>query len=160
MAQLKHFVMKGTEKLGCHLNKSIYGLKQMLEQWYLKFDKTIINFGFKENVEGICIYAKFKNGIFNFLVPYVDDILLASINKNLLSETNFFCPRISKTLWSHLSYKLRFSEIEKTVLVLISSILSQKTYIQNVLKKFTTHACNIRPTLVANHDKLRSNLKP
>jgi hypothetical protein len=82
--------MKGTEKLGCHLNKSIYGLKQMLEQWYLKFDKTINNFGFKENVEGICIYAKFKNGIFNFLVLYVDDILLASINKNLLSETKFF----------------------------------------------------------------------
>jgi hypothetical protein len=31
-----------------HLKKSIYGLKQILRQWYLKFDKTIRKFGFKK----------------------------------------------------------------------------------------------------------------
>jgi hypothetical protein len=48
--------------LGCHLTKSIYGLKQTSRQWYLKFDETIRKFGFKENDEDNCIYAKFKNG--------------------------------------------------------------------------------------------------
>ena len=42
----------------------------------MKFDQTIRNFGFKENVEDNCVYAKFKNGKFIFLVLYVDDIIL------------------------------------------------------------------------------------
>ena len=67
--------------------KSIYELKQALRQWYLKFDKTIRNFGFKENIGHNCAYTKFKNGKFIFLVLYVDDILLASSDVSLLLET-------------------------------------------------------------------------
>ena len=55
MAQPKDFVMEGKERMGCRLNKSIYGLKQVLRQWYLKFDQTIRDFGFKENVEDNCV---------------------------------------------------------------------------------------------------------
>ena len=46
--------------------------------------------GFKENVEDNCVYAKFKNGKFIFLVLYVDDILLASSDVSLLQETKKF----------------------------------------------------------------------
>ena len=90
MAQPKGFVMEGKENLGCRLKKSIYGLKQASRQWYLKFDETVRSFGFEENVEDNCIYAKFKNGKYIFLVLYVDDILLASSDVNLLLETNKF----------------------------------------------------------------------
>jgi hypothetical protein len=72
------------------MKKSIYGLKQASRQWYLKFDEIIINFGFKENEEDNCIYAKFKNGKFIFLILYVDDILLASSDVNLLLEMKVF----------------------------------------------------------------------
>jgi hypothetical protein len=57
MAQPKGFPMKGKEHMGCHLKKSIYGLKQASRQWYLNFDETIRSFGFKENEEDNCIYA-------------------------------------------------------------------------------------------------------
>ena len=70
--------------------KSIYGLKQASRQWYLKFDGTIRRFGFKVNMEGNCIYAKFKNRKYIFLILYVDDILLASSDVNLLLETKKF----------------------------------------------------------------------
>ena len=46
--------------------------------------------GFKEKVEDNCVYAKFKNGKFIFLVLYVDDILLASSDASLLLETKKF----------------------------------------------------------------------
>ena len=54
--------MEDKEDMGCRLKKSIYGLKQASRQWYLKFNETIKGFGFKENVEDNCIYAKLKMG--------------------------------------------------------------------------------------------------
>jgi hypothetical protein len=83
-------VVKGKERMGCRMKKSIYGLKQASRQWYLKFDATIRKFEFKENVEDNCVYTKFKNGKFIFLILYVDDILLASSDVNLLPETKKF----------------------------------------------------------------------
>ena len=56
----------------------------------MKFGETIRKFGFKENEEDNCIYAKFKNGKFIFLILYVDDILLASSDVDLLLETKKF----------------------------------------------------------------------
>jgi len=56
----------------------------------LKFNKTIRNFGFKENVEDNCVYVKFKNGKYILLIWYVNDILLASSDVRLLLETKKF----------------------------------------------------------------------
>ena len=72
------------------MKKFIYGLKQASRQWYLKFDSTIKKFVFQENVDNNCVYAKFKNGKYIFLILYVDDILLASSDVNLLLETKKF----------------------------------------------------------------------
>jgi hypothetical protein len=87
---LENVYVKGKEHMGCHLRKSIYGLKQASRPWYLKFNETIRSFGFKENEEDNCIYAKFRNGKFIFLILYVDDILLASSDVSLLLETKRF----------------------------------------------------------------------
>jgi hypothetical protein len=56
MAQPKRSVMSGKEHMGCHLRRSIYGLKQASRQWYIKFDQTIRKFGFEENKEDNCIF--------------------------------------------------------------------------------------------------------
>uniref|UniRef100_A0A8I6YDX8 Reverse transcriptase Ty1/copia-type domain-containing protein n=1 Tax=Hordeum vulgare subsp. vulgare TaxID=112509 RepID=A0A8I6YDX8_HORVV len=68
MKQPKGFIMEGKENMGCHLKKSIYGLRQASRQWYIKFNDTIKRFGFQENVEDNCIYAKFKHGKYIFLI--------------------------------------------------------------------------------------------
>jgi hypothetical protein len=62
MAQPKGVVVSGKEHMGCHLRRSIYGLKQASCQWYIKFDQTIKMFGFEKNKEDNCIYVNFKKG--------------------------------------------------------------------------------------------------
>jgi hypothetical protein len=90
MTQLKGFAIKGKEHMGCRLNKSIYELKQSLIQWYLKFDEVIKIFGFVKNQVDNYVYIKIKGSMFIILVLYVDDILLASSDKNLLHEIKEF----------------------------------------------------------------------
>jgi len=59
-------------------------------QWYLKFNDTITSFRFKENIVDRCIYLKVSETKFIFLILYVDDIVLATNDLGLLSETNKF----------------------------------------------------------------------
>ena len=56
----------------------------------LKFNDTIISFGFKENIVDWCIYLEVSGNKFIFLILYVDDILLISNDIGLLHETKKF----------------------------------------------------------------------
>jgi Reverse transcriptase (RNA-dependent DNA polymerase) len=76
--------------MGCQLKRSIYGLKQASRQWYLKFDQVITEFGFNENTIDQCIYLKVSGSKFIILVLYVDDILLASSDLDMLFEIKYF----------------------------------------------------------------------
>jgi hypothetical protein len=90
MTQHEGFVVEGKEYLACRLKKSIYGLKQASRQWYLKFNKIIVTFGFTENVVDNCIYVKFKGSRSTILVLYMDDILLAYNDKDMVHVTKSF----------------------------------------------------------------------
>jgi hypothetical protein len=138
--------------MGYHLKKFIYGLKQASRQWYLKFDSTIRKFGFKENVEDNCVYAKFNNGKYIFLILYVDDILLASNYVNLLLEMKKF-----------LSLNFDMKDLGEASFVLGIEIhrdrrkgvleLSQKAYLEKVLKKYSMHLCKPSPALIVKGDR-------
>ena len=85
----------------------------------------------KKNEEDKCIYAKFKNGKFIFLILYVDDILLASSDVDLLLETKKF-----------LSSKFDMKDLGEASFVLGIEIhrdrrngvlaLSQKAYLEKI----------------------------
>ena len=77
----------GREHMVCKLHKSIYGLKQVYRQRYLKFDEVVTTNGFKENIINQCIYLKVSGRKYIFLVLYVDDILLVANDTDLLVET-------------------------------------------------------------------------
>ena len=86
MYQPEGFSCKGKEHMVCKLKKSLYGLKQASRQWYLKFNETIVTFGFKKNTVDRCIYLKISKNKFIMLVMYVDDVLLATNDLGLLHD--------------------------------------------------------------------------
>jgi hypothetical protein len=152
MTQPKGFTVEGKENLGCHLTKSIYRLKQTSRQWYLKFDETIRKFRFKKNDENNCIYAKFKNEKFIFLILYVDDILLVNSDVHLLLETkSFLSSHFDMKDLGEASYVLRI-EIHQDRRNGVLEV-SQKSYIEYVLKKFNMHKCNPTPAPIVKDVK-------
>jgi Reverse transcriptase (RNA-dependent DNA polymerase) len=134
------------------LKKSIYELKQASRQWYFKFHQVIISFGFKPNLVDECIYHKFNGSKFVFLVLYVDDILLASNDKNMMYETKIF-------LFKHFDMK----DLSEASYVLDLKIhrdrnkgilgLSQQAYIDKVLKRYGMKNYKPGNTPVAKGDK-------
>jgi hypothetical protein len=85
----------------------------------------------------------------------VDDILLASSDVSLLLETKRF-----------LSYNFDMKDLGETSFILGIEIhrdkkkrvlrLSQKAYLEKILKKFSMHACNPTPTPIVKGDKYGS----
>ena len=81
MEQPEGFLVKGKEDYVCKLKKSIYGLKQALRQWYLKFDSVMGERGYKRSSSDHCVYfQRFSGDDFIILLLYVDDILIVGKN--------------------------------------------------------------------------------
>ena len=147
------FKVDGKEHIVCKLKKSMYGLKQASRQWYLKFDKVVTAHGFKENIVDQCIYIRVIESSYIFLVWYVDDILIASNDTDLLFETK-------DMLSSHFDTK----ELGDASHILGIHILrdrsncilrlSQINYIDRVLKRFNMHCCASGKALIVKGDKL------
>lgn len=152
MVQPENFVSEDTKQLVCKLRKSIYGLKQASRQWYFKFHQVIVSFGFGTNTVEDCVYHKFSGSKFIFLVLYVDDILLATNCKDLLHETKIF-----------LSKHFEMKDLGEASFVLGIQIhrdrsrgilgLSQKNYIEKVLKRYGMQGCKPEETPVAKGHK-------
>jgi len=142
----------GKEKLVCKLKKSIYGLKQASRQWYLKFNDTILSYGFVENIVDRCIYMKVSGSKFIILVLYVDDILLATNDIVLLHDVKKF-----------LSNKFEMKDMGEASCVIGIEIfrersqgvlgLSQKGYIKKVLERFRMESCSSGIVPIQKEDK-------
>ncbi|GAB2275417.1 hypothetical protein Dimus_039131 [Dionaea muscipula] len=122
----------------------------------MKFNKVILSFGFVENSVDQCIYIKFSGSKFIILVLYVDDILLASNDVDLLHDTKKF-----------LSSKFEMNDLGNTFFVLGIQIhrdrsrciigLLQKTYINKALTRYGMENCAPGDTPAVKDDKF--NLK-
>ena len=153
MDQLEGFAKKRNEHLVCKLKKSIYGLKQVSRQWYIKFNNTITSFGFKENIVDQCIYLKVSGSKFIFLILYVDDILFASSDLGLLSETKeYLSKNFHMVDMGEANYVMGieiFRDRSRGVLG-----LSQKGYIDRVLEIFNMQSCSSGIAPILKSDKL------
>ena len=67
------------------LRKSLYGLKQAPRNWAKHLRRSIVRLGFIQSQCDPCVYVYNENGIFAWMLVYVDDILYGSTDPDLAS---------------------------------------------------------------------------
>ncbi|KAL0455319.1 UNVERIFIED_CONTAM: hypothetical protein Slati_0871100 [Sesamum latifolium] len=87
MDQPEGFTVVGEEQKICHLQRSIYGLKQAFRSWNIRFDEVIRGYHFVKIDFDPCVYNKVSGSSIAFLVLYVDDILLIGNDVKILEDT-------------------------------------------------------------------------
>lgn len=116
----------------CKLNKSLYGLKQASRCWNKKFTSFLLTYGFKACESDNCIFVGCFNNYQVILLLYVDDALLFSKSKEVLSV-------VIKDLM--LSFKIKVLSLHSFVGIEIikssnSIIIHQNQYTEQLIKRF------------------------
>ncbi|KAH9665312.1 hypothetical protein KPL70_020298 [Citrus sinensis] len=161
MIQPCGFKVAGNENHVCRLIKSLYGLKQSPRQWYKRFDQFIQGQKFTRSEHDHCVYfRRLSDGAFIYLLLYVDDMLIASKNRDEIE-------RLKKQLASEFEMK-DLGDAQRILGMEIrrdkkngSVWLTQKSYLKKVLERFgmddkTKPVC----TPLAPHFKLSSSSCP
>ena len=133
---------KGGNNMVCHLNKSIYGLKQSGRMWNKVLHNFLTEKGFKRSEVDHCLYLKKCNDdCIVYVLVWVDDIIVSASNMQLMSETKSLLHKRFKMVdMGQLSWFLGIDfKFENDCVS-----LSQAAYLKNVLAKFKMQDC--RPT--------------
>ncbi|PKI68245.1 hypothetical protein CRG98_011381 [Punica granatum] len=155
--QPKGSVVTWEERKVCKLRKFLYGLKQSFKQWYLRFHRAITSNGFTMNDEDHCVHVKLCKGNFLILSLYVDDILMARNDKQMLVEAKEW-----------LSANFEMKDMGEADYVLIIKMLrdrsrrllgmSQENYIKKILERFQMDNCKPCDTPVVKGENLSLNM--
>jgi hypothetical protein len=81
------FVDEARPDLVCHLNRSLYGLKQALRAWYSRFTSYLASIGFVEAKSDTSLFIYRHGDDIVFLLLYIDDIVLTTSTADLLQRT-------------------------------------------------------------------------
>ncbi|KAK8667612.1 hypothetical protein V6N13_007760 [Hibiscus sabdariffa] len=136
MTQPEGFVTPENAGKVCKLQRSIYGLKQASRSWNLCFNDAIKEFGFIRNEDEPCVYKKFSGSIVSFLFLYVDDILIIGNDiPTLQSIKTWLSSYFSMKDLGEAAYILGVKIYRDRSRRLLG--LSQSTYIDKVLKRFS-----------------------
>ena len=111
-------------------------MKQASRSWNLRFDESVKGFGFVKYEDEPCVYKKISGSATVFLVLYVDDILLIGNDIPTLQNVKSWLGKcFSMKDLGEAAYILGIKIYRDRSKRLIG--LSQSTYIDKVLKRFS-----------------------
>ena len=131
------------EKLVCKLNKSLYGLKQSGRNWNSLLHTFFIESGFTQSPVDACIYHKHINNMIVILLIWVDDIIVAASDDNLLCEVkDTLKNRFKMTDLGLLSWFLGIQFVHDNGVIR----MNQTRYLTKLLEKCNMQNCKPRAT--------------
>jgi len=86
MSQIEGYVAKGKEHLVCKLTKSLYGLKQSARAWNTKVNEVMMENGFQRTKADQCLYSKFEDNKWMYVLLYVDDLIAVHEDDDTISQ--------------------------------------------------------------------------
>ncbi|KAK4386090.1 Copia protein [Sesamum angolense] len=132
--QPEGFTVVGEEQKVCHLQRSIYGLKQASQSWNIRFDEVIRGYDFVKNDFDPCVYKKVSGSSVLFPVLYVDNILLIENDIKMFGDTKaWLSTQFSMKDLGEASHILGikiFRDRSKRILG-----MTQNSYVEKVLKR-------------------------
>jgi transposase InsO family protein len=137
------------EGLVCKLNKAIYGLKQAPRAWYFTISKFLQSLGFKPCDSDPSVFV---NGDLQISV-YVDDLLIFGKDRDKVRDlkkalsNRFEMEDLGPCSW-YLGIDIQRDRSKRTI------TLSQRTYIEKVLREFQMIDCTPTSTPMAADCKL------
>ena len=152
MKQPEGYAKKNKENLVCKLQKSIYGLKQASRCWYNTMHNFLKELDYKQCSSDTCLYTKQVGANFVIIALFVDDLLIASNNMQLLQN--------EKRL---LSGKFEMKDLGEAHYILGIQIkrdrskkltmLHQSKYLMQLLEKFGMKDC--RPVMTPQDQNVK-----
>ncbi|KAK8623460.1 hypothetical protein V6N13_118345 [Hibiscus sabdariffa] len=135
MTQPEGFMTPENAGKVCKLRRSIYGLKQASRSWNICFNEAIQEFGFIRNEDEPCVYKKFSGSIVSFLIIGNDIPTLGNDIPTLQSIKTWLSSCFSMKDLGEAAYILGVKIYRDRSRRLLG--LSQSTYIDKVLKRFS-----------------------
>nr|GEW03843.1 ribonuclease H-like domain-containing protein [Tanacetum cinerariifolium] len=121
----------------CHLQRSLYGLKQASRAWFQRFASYATRVGFKQSKTDSSLFVFHRGSDIAYLLLHVDDIILTT-------SSSAFLQRIIASLHSEfammdlgsLNYFLGKHRLESGL------FLSQSKFAEEILERAHIHNCN------------------
>ena len=145
MAQPDAFVQEEHPNKVCKLNRSIYGLKQSARCWNLEIDSYLKSFGYVQSNADSSIYTKSQRRnkenktSMMIIALYVDDIMLATNDPDMLKAKKMAFPSrfdMEDQGEAHFCLGMQITRDRNKILC-----ISQKAYLENILKRFGMYDC-------------------
>ena len=141
MCQPEGFEVKGKEDLGCHLHRSLYGLKQSPRCWNKELSCHLTKTGFQQSIADPCVFFQWKEGKLNVVSIYIDDLILVVDMLEDLQKTK-----------AELSARFKMKDLGQLryCLGIVCDVsdgkicINQKPYINNLVRRFgLSDACGV-----------------
>jgi hypothetical protein len=129
---------KGLKNPSVCLHKSIYGLKQAGRIWYKHLESFLKEKHFSNHQIAPCVFIKYSKGDFTIICIYVDDINIIGTTPTVTSAKTALTSKFQVRDLGPTSFCLGL-QIERTASCIF---LHQKTYTQDILKKFNMSDAN------------------
>lgn len=134
MKQPEGYIKPGQENLYCRLKKSIYGLKQAARAWNTKLNSILEKLEFRRGIGDKCLYSKKENEFWIYILIYVDDILIACKEEEIIKKyADSIGTEVQLNSLGDVKYFLGIEtrKNEKGIYC-----INQKGYIEKILKRF------------------------